>query len=130
MNRSILLKLAFKFNRIFTLLNKYFFILPILSYITSMRDTKIFNTLNSIFKLILIINIILGVGLILYFTDFNSSINTTYSIYSDLLEPYIEIIKNLYKSIKDYLNNLVGNATHSESSIKELESVLKERFYK
>lgn len=91
-----MLKLMHRLNKIFTIINKYFYILPILSIFTNIKDNKMFQTINNIIKLLIIINIILGVSVILYFTDFSSSLNTTYSIYVDLLEPYIEIIRNLW----------------------------------
>lgn len=121
MNRSEMLKLMYKLNRIFTSLNKYFYILPILSIISSIKNSKIFIRINTILKVIILINIILGVSIVILFTDFGSSLNTTYSIYSDLLEPYIDLIKHLINQLLNTINQL--------GSIKpenELESLIKE----
>lgn len=125
MNRSQMLKLMHKLNNIFTILNKYFYILPILSILSNIRKTKIFVTINNFIKLIILINIILGVSLILYFTDFSSSLNTTYSIYADLLEPYIELIKHSLNKLIQFFNNLF-NLEGSDSLKNELKSVLTE----
>jgi len=59
---------------------------------------------NNIIKLFIIINLVLGVGLILYFTDFVTPLNNTYSIYYDLLEPYIELIKHFWNKIIEIAN--------------------------
>ena len=120
-----MLKLMHKLNNIFTILNKYFYILPILSVLSNIRKTKIFVTINNFIKLIILINIILGVSLILYFTDFSSSLNTTYSIYADLLEPYIELIKHSLNKLIQFYNNLF-NLKGSDSLQNELKSVLTE----
>lgn len=56
-----------KLNKI---LNKYFYIWPLISIISNIKNNKIFITINSIIKIIILINIVLGVSLLLYFTDF------------------------------------------------------------
>lgn len=106
MNRSQMLKLMYKLNRIFTSLNKYFYLLPLLSIISSIKNSKMFIRINNIIKVIILINIILGVSIVILFTDFGSSLNTTYSIYSDLLEPYIDLIKHLWNKLVNSINNL------------------------
>lgn len=47
----------------------------------------------------------------LYFTDFATPLNNTYSLYYDLLEPYIEIIKSIWNKLVTYFNNIFN--THS-----------------
>lgn len=42
----------------------------------------------------------------LYFADFTTPFTNTYSLYSDLLDPYIEIIKNLWTKVISHFNNL------------------------
>jgi hypothetical protein len=126
MNRSTMLKLAHNLNKIFNVLNKYLYLLPILSLLSSIKNNKYFNILNNLIKLLIIINIVLGISVILYFTDFNTPLNNTYSIYYDLLEPYIELIKNIWTKLINYFNTWLGN-TETSSTIKtELESILKE----
>lgn len=86
-----------------------------------MKNNKIFVTVNSFIKLIIQINVVLGVSLILYFTDFVSSINNVYSIYYDLLEPYIELIRNVWNQLMNYFHKV-----STPSIKKELESILQE----
>jgi len=96
MDRSQLLKLMHKLNKFITLLNKYIYILPLISMLTNLsflRNNKLVVILRNIIKFIIIISILITGVVVLYFTDFSTPINTTYSIYSDLLEPYIELIK-------------------------------------
>ena len=109
MNRSQMLKLMYKFNKLIQLINKYFYILPILSYITSIKNNKYFNSINNLLKIIIFVNIILGVSIIILFTDFINPINVTYSIYTDLLESYIELIKQLWGKLVNYITNLINN---------------------
>jgi len=124
-----MLKLMYKLNRI---LNKYIYILPVLTLLSKMsylKDNKMVQSFYQIFKLIIIINIVLGAGLVLYFIDFNSPITSTYSVYSDLMEPYIELVKHLWNKLLSYLNNTINtNTIDSTSQItnKELETVLRD----
>jgi hypothetical protein len=72
------------------------------------------------------INIVIGVTLIIYFTDFINPIYNTYSIYYDLIEPYIELIKHVWNQITNYFK-YIHSITGADNSIKsELESVLRE----
>ena len=113
MNRSTLLKLAFKLNNIFNFLNKYLYLLTfsswVLNNITYFKNKKLFNILYNIIKVILFISIILSVGIIAYFTDFNPALNSLPSMYYDLIEPYIEIIKHSYDKLVNYFNNILDN---------------------
>ena len=113
MNRSTLLKLAFKLNKIFNFLNKYLYLLTfsswVLNNITYFKNKKLFNILYNIIKVILFISIILSVGIIAYFTDFNPALNSLPSMYYDLIEPYIEIIKHSYDKLVNYFNNILDN---------------------
>lgn len=109
-----MLKLMHKINKIYNVFNKYIFIFPLFSIIVnvignifSIRDHKFFIIVKNLIKLLILINIVIGVSVVLYFTDFNTPINNTFSIYYDLLEPYIEMIKALYNKLTIYLNNLL-----------------------
>lgn len=125
MNRSSLFKLMFKINKIFTILNKHFYILPLLSLLSKLRNNKIFQIMNWIIKLFIFINIILSVGYFIYFTDFVSSFNSIYSIYYDILEYYIELMKNIFQKI---INFGPGDQASNNSTLikNELESILKD----
>lgn len=116
MNRSEMLKLMHKFYKLFNILNKHFYIIPILSYLSSIRNNKFFKSINNILKIIILINIILGVSFIILFTDFVIPFNITYSIYYDLIDPYIEIIKHLFYK-KNYINSLINNINASAGPV-------------
>ena len=124
--RSTMLKLMHKLNKLLTFFNKYFYILPILSLFSKFKNNKVFSTINIIIKMLMILNIVMGVAIIVYFTDFITPVNTTFSIYNDLLEPYIEIIKSLWNKLINTFNNLINNFNNLEDSQikKELQSVL------
>lgn len=76
-----------------------------------------FNILYNIIKVILFISIILSVGIIAYFTDFNPALNSLPSMYYDLLEPYIEIIKHSYEKLVNYFSSLLDNFKGPADSI-------------
>ena len=123
MNRSEMLKLMHKFYKVYNRLQIYILpIFSIISIIPSIRNNNLFKTITLILKIFIIINIVLGVSVILYFTDFITPLNTTYSIYNDILEYYIELIRNLWNIIINYFNKLLNLS----SSKNELESVLKD----
>ena len=123
MNRSEMLKLMHKFYKVYNRLQIYILpIFSIISIIPSIRNNNLFKTITLILKIFIIINIVLGVSVILYFTDFVTPLNTTYSIYNDLVEYYIELIRNLWNIIINYFNKLLNLS----SSKNELESVLKD----
>jgi hypothetical protein len=128
MDRSTMLKLMHKINKIYNLLNKYIYLLPLFSLLSNLidvKDNKFFNLIRILIKLFIIISIVFSVTLILYFTDLSTPINNTYSLYYDLLEPYIEMLKHLWNKLLSYFNNSI-TSTESNSQIKELESVLKD----
>jgi hypothetical protein len=117
MDRSTLLKIAHKLNKIFNFLNKYLYLLTFSSWIFNnityllpkAQNIKLFNVLYNIIKIILFISIIFSVGVIAYFTDFNTPFNNTFNMYNDLLEPYIEILKHSYNKLVNYFNNILDN---------------------
>jgi hypothetical protein len=73
----------------------------------------------------LVINIVLGVSVVLYFTDFVTPLNHTYSIYNDLLEPYIEVIKHLWNKLLTYFNNFINSEAVNTDSISQIKSEVK-----
>lgn len=97
MNRSTMLKVMHKINKIYITLNKYIYILPLISMFTELstiRDNKIFKLINKLIKLLILISIVISGFVVLYFTDFTTPLTNTYSLYSDLLEPYYRNYKN------------------------------------
>jgi len=136
MNRSTMLKLMHKINKFYNVLNKYIFIYPLFSIIFNilgnifkLRDNKSYKLIKNLIKLLILVNIVLAASVILYFTDFETSINNTYSFYYDLLEPYIEMFKALYNKLITYLNNstIASGPTDSISQIRnEVKAGMKE----
>ena len=124
MNRSDLFKLAHKLNDLITFLNKYFYILPILSLFSTLRNTKLFHIFSIIIRIVIYLTVILNVGAILYFTDFINPIYNTLSLYRDLLEPYIELIKHFYNLIKEYVNNILSSMNLSNK--EDIKSIIKD----
>jgi hypothetical protein len=121
-----MLKLMHRINKYFTVLNKYFYILPLLSILSNLKNNKYFKIVNSFIKLILIMNIVLGVSLIIYFTDLSNPMYNTYSFYYDLIEPYIEMVNHIWNKIINYFNNILSITPGNNSIKNELESVLRE----
>lgn len=80
-NRGTLLKFVILGKRMFQFLNKHFYILPLFSILAKVRNNKIFKFSSWMIKIIILINLILGTGFILYFTDFLHPLNSLYSIY-------------------------------------------------
>lgn len=110
-----MLKLMHKLNRFYIKFNKVLLFLPLFSIFSIFSDNKIFKSINNIIKLLIIINIVLGVSVVLYFTDFVTPLNQTFSIYQDLLEPYIEVIKHLWNKLITYFNNFINSVAQPDS---------------
>jgi len=114
MNKSTMFKLMHKINKYYNLFNKYipYNYLASISVIISIWDriksTKLTKFLKGVFKILFFINIIFGIGVIVYYTDIITPINTTYSIYIDLIEPYIQIIIHLYNEVINYYNTIIS----------------------
>lgn len=123
MNRSSILKIAHRLNSIFKYLNKYFYLLPLLSLLSSIKNNKYFNTINYIIKIILYINIFIGVGTVIYFIDFTYPINNTFSIYYDFLKPYIDFLNNLWNDLITLYNNLINISVEESIASKVKDSL-------
>ena len=72
---------------IFRYLNKYLYIISIFSFLVSLlnrlNENKIYRITINLIKVFIIINMIFGVGLVIYFTDFSNPLNNTLSFYYD-----------------------------------------------
>lgn len=131
MNRSTIFKLAYRINDTINTLNKYFYILPLMSVLINLLsriyNNKFFSIVKFILQFVTILSVLLSVGIIVYFTDFVTPINQTYSIYKDLLEPYMELIKHLWNQIINFIQNIISSTTEPSQSIKnEVESIIKD----
>nr|AQU12789.1 hypothetical protein [Thelephora ganbajun] len=97
---------------VFKFLNKYLYIISILSLLNSIyskfRENKFYKTIYWTINFIFISTLIVSTGFILYFTDFTSPINLTFSIYLDLFKPYIDFLKTLWNDLINLYNNLIN----------------------
>jgi hypothetical protein len=84
---------------IFKFLNKHLYILAIISFISKSRKSIYYKIISWSIKLIILINILVGTGFIIYFTDFVNPFDKTFSFYYDILKPYIDFIKRLWHDI-------------------------------
>lgn len=96
----------------FKFLNKYLYLLSFLSLINTIynkyRTNKFYKPIKLILKIILMLNLIVCTGIILYLTDFGTPINTTFSLYSDLLQPFSELLKPYIDFLKNLWNDLIN----------------------
>lgn len=122
MSRSTMLKLMHKLNKLFNLINKHFYIITIFTWvfnkIYNIKSNKLLYVTYNIIKIILFISIIFSVAIIAYFTDLNPALNNLHSMYYDLLEPYIEIIKHSYDKLVNYFNSILDNFKSPQLNIE------------
>ena len=119
-----MLKLMHKLNRVYKILNKYIYLLPIITLLSNLsifKDNKIVIIIRNLLKIFIFITVIITGFVLIYFTDFTTPITSTYSLYYDLLEPYIEIIKSLYNKIINYFNNIYQSTTTTDTGGKSID---------
>ena len=79
---QVLIKICKYLVKLFKFLNKYLFILSLISLLNKIyakfKENKFYYAINWTIKIILILTLITSTGIIL---DFTSPINTTFSIY-------------------------------------------------
>jgi hypothetical protein len=126
-----LIKLINKLLVLFKFYNKYLYILPLISILSSIlgkiSNNKIFKLITWLIKIIVIINIIVSVGYILYFTGFENPFDKLFSFYSDLLEPYIHLLKSLWNDLKNI--NIEDSFSVKDSNVNiknEIKEAIKE----
>lgn len=104
---------------IFTFLNKYLYLLTILSLLSNFYSTVKQNKLYKVLiKIIIIINLIVGTGFILYFTELGDPL--TLSFYQEILEFNIEILKNLWNEFLNYSieDSIIKNIKSTDLDLK------------
>lgn len=119
MDRSTMLKLMHKINKYYKVFNKYMptnYLSSITIIITiwdRIKSTKLTVFLKGLLKILILINIIFGIGLIVYYTDIITPINSAYSVYNHLIEPYLQIIINFYTALAqeviNYYNTIISH---------------------
>jgi hypothetical protein len=135
MNKSTLLKLAHKIKKLFHLINRYFFILPVLAKISRMlsdfnlltdNKKRLFKNIYFLLEIFIIIKILVCFSIVLWMTDFVNPINLTYNLYNDLLGEYINFIVNIYNHLLNLINHYFNVLYESiTGSVKD--SVIKDQ---
>lgn len=82
------------------------FILSILSIFRKSRNSIYYKVISYTIKLIIEINLVWTSGLFFSLVDLSTPIDSILSLYSDLLNPYIEVLKSKVRSIYNVLSNL------------------------
>ena len=117
---------------IYRYLNKYLYLASIISFIlslnTHLRSNKIYKSINWLLKIVFLLNVILGTGLIIYFTDFIDPFNSVFSLYSDLIKPYIELIKQYWNNLINFNieDSVISNMKESNNLKNEIKEGIKE----
>lgn len=125
--------LIYKYSVIvFKFLNKYFYIVSLFSFILSLNnklnENKLYRVIIKIIKIFLIINIIIGTGMLIYFTDFRNPLNNTLLFYYDEIKPYIEMVikfKNELLNL-DIEESLISNIKESNTIKDQVKIGIKE----
>ena len=115
-------KLLIIIKKMYQFLNKHFYILPILSLLSKIRISKYYKITSWLIKLIIFINIIIGTGIIVYFTDFVNP----FSIYYDFLKPYIDLIKQYFKNLINLEDTISSNIKDSKIIKNQIKEGIKE----
>src|SRR5580692_7715114 len=123
---------------VFKFLNKYLYILSIISLIksifASLRENKLYLVISWIIKILLFINILVGTGFIIYFTDLVNPFNNTFSFYSDILKPYFDFLKKFWNdlinfNIEDSISSKIRDNPNIKNQIKDgIKEGVKEAF--
>jgi hypothetical protein len=113
---------------IFKFLNKYLYLLSILSLLTSfyttIKQNKLYKILSNTIKLIVILNLVIGTGFILYFTDFSNN-PFTLSFFYDIINSYFDYLKNLWNEFtnfsieESFIKNVNSSGIDIKTEIKE-----------
>lgn len=91
---------------VFKFLNKHLYILSIISLIAKARKSIYYKVISWIIKIILAINLLISSGLFFMVADLYTPLTTVYNFYTDLLSPYIEIVKNKYNEFNNIYSNV------------------------
>jgi len=90
--------------------------------ISKIRINKYYKITSWIIKIMILVNLILGAGYILYITEYVNP----FPFYYDLIKPYLELLKPYIESVKNLWNELINidveesliNKTKESNNIK------------
>lgn len=103
-NRGTLLNIIMLAKKVFNFLNKHFYILLIISTITNYTNNKLYKSFIWLVKVFVILNILFGVGYIVYFSTLEHSINNGWSLYLDLINYYFNKVLSIFLYITFFLS--------------------------
>lgn len=116
----------------FKFLNKYLYLVSIFSLLKSLKsrlnESKFYKSISWLIRIIFIINLILGTGLIIYFTDFVNPFNTTFSVYLDLLKPYIDTLIKFWNDLINFNieESIISNVKETNTVKDQIKAGIKE----
>jgi len=121
-------------KKVFNFLNKHFYIVLIISWITKYKNNKFYKSILWLIRIFVIVNIIFSVGYIIYISYIEHSIFTGFSIYYDLMNYYYNNFFNFCNDLinldnEDSIINHIKNIKDSDTKLKnEIKSEVKEAF--
>jgi hypothetical protein len=131
-NKGPLLNIFLFIKRMFQFINKHFYIILIFSTIANYTNNKIYKKISWLVKIIILANIIFGVGYIVYFSVLEHSFNYGLAVYRDLISNYLNNIINLWNDlinidIEDNIINQISN-NHKHDLEVQIKAGMKEAF--
>ena len=99
-NRGPLLKIILFVKNIFILLDKYLYLVFIVSILSKSLNNKIFKILYWVLKVLILLNIIFGLCYIIYYSVYENSIYLALSNYNDLVVSYLDKIIKIYNDLE------------------------------
>jgi len=125
-NRGLLLNLFLLLKRIFHFLNKHFYLVLIISTITKYTNNSFYKYFTWIIKVFIFLNIIFGVGYIVYFSVLESSFLEGVSSYKELFLNYIDYIVKFWNDLIsiDIEESFIKKSSNKD--INALKDVLRE----
>jgi len=112
-NRGSLLTLILTAKRIFEFLNKHLHLILIISTLAQFTNNKIYKVISWTVKILVIINIMFGVGYIVYFSVIEESFVNGLTIYYDLIIDYKDYLIDLWNDLFNlgFEDNFIKDST-------------------
>lgn len=110
----------------------YLYLLTIFSFLSSLRSSlhqsKFYLTLSWLIRIIVVLNFILGTGILIYFTDFVNPFNITISLYYDILKTYFDNLKRFYNDLIKFNleDSIISNVKESNNIKNQIKGGIKE----
>jgi len=119
-NKGNLLTFILFSKRVFQFLNKHFYLVLLFTTIAKYTNTKFYQNVIWLVKLLVFINLIFGVGYIIYLSVLEHSFVNGFYMYQDILKGYLYSLIDLFNSYLDLLMDLWNEALNiEERSMKQ-----------